>query len=82
MIAGSDKGSDTNPCADLDKDEDQAEENWAPRLQSVCAKASVFALVQHLRCACYSNLDHEVDEDAMYLAECTPTLFVPHILGE
>ena len=28
MIAGSDKGSDIDPFADLDKDEDQAEENW------------------------------------------------------
>ena len=44
MIAGSDKGSDINPFADLDKHEDQAEKNWAPWLQSMCAKASVFAL--------------------------------------
>ena len=40
-IAGSDKGFDT---ADLDKDENQTEKNWAPWVQSVCAKASVFAL--------------------------------------
>ena len=30
IIATSDKGSDTNPFTDLDKDEDQAGENWAP----------------------------------------------------
>ena len=43
-IAGSCKGFDTNLFADLDKDEDQTEKNWAPGVQSVCAKASVFAL--------------------------------------
>ena len=43
-IAGSDKGFDTDLFADLDKDEDQTEENWAPWVQSACAKASVFAL--------------------------------------
>ena len=45
MKAGSDKGSDTDPFTDLDKDEDQTEENLAPWVQSACAKASVFALV-------------------------------------
>ena len=45
MKAGSDKGSDTDLFADLDKDEDQTEENWPPWVQSACAKASVFALV-------------------------------------
>ena len=44
MKAGSDKGSDTYPFTDLDKDEDQTEENWAPWVQSACAKASVFTL--------------------------------------
>ena len=44
MKAGSDKGSDTDPFTGLDKDEDQTEENWAPWVQSACAKASVFAL--------------------------------------
>ena len=29
MIAGSDKGSDTDSFTDLDKDEDQTEKNWA-----------------------------------------------------
>ena len=43
-IAGSDKGFDTNLFADLDKEEDQTEKNWAPWVQSACAKASVFAL--------------------------------------
>ena len=41
MIAGSDEGSDTDSFA---KDEDQTEENWAPWVQSACAKASVLAL--------------------------------------
>ena len=45
MIAGSGKGSDTDPFADLDKDKNQTEENWAPWVQAACAKASVFALV-------------------------------------
>ena len=44
-IAGSDKGFDTNLFADLDKNEDQTEKNWAPWVLSACAKASVFALV-------------------------------------
>ena len=44
MKAGSDKGSDTDPFTDLDKDEDQTEENLAPWVQSACAKASVCAL--------------------------------------
>ena len=50
MIAGSDKGSDTDPFADLDKDEDQTEENLAPWVQSACAKASclVFEQVEQL----------------------------------
>ena len=43
-IAGSDKGFDTDLLADLDKDEDHTENNWAPCVQSACAKASVFAL--------------------------------------
>ena len=43
-IACSDKGSDTNPFADLDKNEDQTEKNWAPWVRSACAKALVFAL--------------------------------------
>ena len=43
-IAGSDKGFDTDLFADLDKDEDQTEKNWAPWVHSACAKASVFAL--------------------------------------
>ena len=43
-IAGSDKGFDTDLFADLDKDEDHTEKNWAPWVQSACAKASVFAL--------------------------------------
>ena len=43
-IAGSDKGFDSDLFADLDKDEDQTEKNWAPWVQSACAKASVFAL--------------------------------------
>ena len=30
MIADSDKGCDTDPFVDLDKDVDQTEENWAP----------------------------------------------------
>ena len=45
MIAGSDKGSDTDSFADLDEDEDKIEENWAPWVQPALAKASVFALV-------------------------------------
>ena len=45
MIASSDKDSDTDPFADLDKNEDKEEENWAPWLQLVCAKASEFVLV-------------------------------------
>ena len=45
MIASSGKGSDTDPFADLDKEEDQIEKNWAPYgCKSSCAKASVFAL--------------------------------------
>ena len=44
-IAGSDKGFDTDLFADLDKDEDQTEKNWAPLVQSACAKSSAFALV-------------------------------------
>ena len=44
MKAGNDKGFDTDLFADLDKDEDQTEKNWAPWEQSACAKASVFAL--------------------------------------
>ena len=44
MIAGSDKGSDTDFFADLDKNEDKTEENWAPWVQPACAKALVFAL--------------------------------------
>ena len=44
-IAGSDKGFDTDLVADLDKEEDQTVKNWAPWVQSACAKASVFALV-------------------------------------
>ena len=44
-IAGSDKGSDTDPFTDQYKDEDQTEENWAPWVQSACAKLSVFTLV-------------------------------------
>ena len=43
-IAGSDNGFDTDLLADLDKDEDQTEKNWAPWVQSACAKASVFTL--------------------------------------
>ena len=43
-IAGSDKGFDTNLFADIDKDEDQTEKNWASWVQSASAKASVFAL--------------------------------------
>ena len=43
-IAGIDKGFDTDLFADLDKEEDQTEKNWAPWVQSACAKASVFAL--------------------------------------
>ena len=43
-IAGSSKGFDTDPLADLDKDEDQTEKNWAPWVQSACTNASVFAL--------------------------------------
>ena len=39
MIDGSEKGSNIHPFADLDKDKDQAEETWAPWLQSMCAKA-------------------------------------------
>ena len=46
-IAGSDKGFDTDLFADLDKNEDQIEKNWAPWLQSAWAKASVFALEQY-----------------------------------
>ena len=42
--AGSDKGFDTDVFADQDKDENQTEKNWAPWVQSACAKASVFAL--------------------------------------
>ena len=42
-IAGSDKGFDTALLTDLDKDEDQTEKNWAPWVQSACAKALVFA---------------------------------------
>ena len=45
MKAGIDKGSDTDPFTDLDKDEDQPEVNLAPWVQLACAKASVFALV-------------------------------------
>ena len=44
MIAGSDKGFDADLFAYLDKVEDQTEKNWAPWVQSACAKASVFAL--------------------------------------
>ena len=44
-LAGSGKGSDIDPFADLDKGEDQVEETWAPWLQSMCDKASVYALV-------------------------------------
>ena len=43
-IAGSDEGFDADLLADLDKDEDQTEKNWALWVQSACAKASVFAL--------------------------------------
>ena len=44
-IAGSDsEGFDTNLFAGLVNDEDQTEKNWAPLVQSACAKASVFAL--------------------------------------
>ena len=47
MIAGSDKGSDTDPFTDLDKDEDQTKEN----VQSACAKASVCTagIMSHVR---------------------------------
>ena len=44
-IAGSDEGFDTDLFADPDKNEDQTEKNWAPWVQSACAKPSVFALV-------------------------------------
>ena len=43
-IAGSDKGFDADLLADLGDDEDPTEKNWAPWVQSACAKASVFAL--------------------------------------
>ena len=42
MIADSDKGSDIDPFADQDNDEDQAKEKWASWLQSMCA--SVFTI--------------------------------------
>ena len=47
MIACTDKGCDTDPFVDLDKDEDedQTEENWASWVQSAGAKDLVFALV-------------------------------------
>ena len=42
LIASSDKGSDTYPFADLDKDEDQAEKTWAPWVQvSMCQSFSI-----------------------------------------
>ena len=44
-IAGSDKGFNTNHFTDQDKVRDQTEKNWAPCVQSACAKASVFAFV-------------------------------------
>ena len=44
-IGGSDEGFDTDLLADPNKNEDQTEKNWAPWVQSACAKASVFALV-------------------------------------
>ena len=43
-IAGSDKGFGTDLFADLDKDEDQTEKNWAPGVQSACVKASLFSI--------------------------------------
>ena len=47
-IAGSDKGFEyTHLFVDLDEDEDQTEKNWAPWVQSACAKALVFALEQY-----------------------------------
>ena len=45
MVARSNRGSDTDPFTDKDKDEDQTKENWASWVQSAGAKASVFALV-------------------------------------
>ena len=45
MIASSDKGSDSDPFDDLDKDEDQTEETWASWVQWAWAKVSAFALV-------------------------------------
>ena len=49
MIAGSDKGSDSDPFAELDKDE------WASWVQSACAKASVFALGFNLLLMIYKS---------------------------
>ena len=39
MIAGSDKGSDTDPFADLDKDEDQTEKSWAQWVQVIICQS-------------------------------------------
>ena len=46
MIAGSDNGSDTDPFADIDKDEDQTEENWAPLVQSACANLKYLPCIE------------------------------------
>ena len=65
------EGSDSDPFADLDEDEDQAEKNWALWVQSACAKASVHTLELYLpsysiRVRWAAEIDKTIFKDSKY----------------